>query len=248
MQRRLVKGIGHLTVLAIAVVALALTGGITACLALHVFGCLASQSGPHPASPQPTPGTATVPSGQTISSLQQQAASQAALEQSQKDQCAATNPTGPVNDPNSPCSAPGLKIFFPGADTWDTTIHDLNAILNHPIWAYLVKSPGPGARYRNWYDRTIYYPQDVSNPCYKRPKGDVCDEYPFFTTIYGGPFQNPQPSLAVTSLLEGQRQGGYISRFYQDPACGLVNYDPINGGFFVVPAPIAPKNFWICNK
>lgn len=117
------------------------------------------------------------------------------------------------------------------------------------MWGYLVKSPGPGDNYRNWYDQARFYPQNSSNPCFGRVKGVIaCDEYPFFKTIEGGPLVSPLPSLATTSLAESSRQGGYISSFYRDPQCGLVDYDVIRGGYFVIPTLIAPKNFWICNK
>jgi RHS repeat-associated protein len=244
------KGISTWVKIVIGLVILALTGGITACLAFHAWVCQALAKPPSPTKPHPTPGATSNPTGAPdLSALQQQAAAEAAMQQSKADQCKATNPTGPVNDPTSPCGRPGLKIFFPGADTWATTNHDLNAIAGYPLWGYLVKSPGAGEKYRNWYDQARFYPQDSSNPCFRRQKGVIaCDEYPFYKTIEGGPFVWPLPSLATTSLTESNTQGAHIKNFYYDPECGLVDYDVIRGGYFVIPTLIAPKTFWICNK
>jgi RHS repeat-associated protein len=233
----------------IAIVILALLGiAATGCFYFHAWVCHALQNPPRPGdNPHPGPGAKTFAPDAQTDALQKQAATQQAAEQSKADECEATDPLAPVNDPSSPCRAPGLKIFFPGGDTPATTLHDLTAIAGYALWGYLVKTPGIGEKYRNWYDSPTYHAQDASNPCFQRSKGTVCDEYPFFKTIYGGPFNNPQPSLAVTSKNESDKQGGYISSFYRDSKCGLVDYDVIRGGFFVIPAPLAPKTFWICN-
>jgi RHS repeat-associated protein/uncharacterized repeat protein (TIGR01451 family) len=240
-----VKGIGDLTVIVIGLVVAALIGGTIACLVFHVAFCDRFGRTPRPAQPKPTPGVAN-PTAPSISDLQQQAAAQQAALQTSADECAATDPQGVVNDPNSPCDRPNLKIFFPGGDTPVTTANDLHGLSVNPIWGFLVRSDGPPGVPHSWYDRSQYIPQDSTNPCWQRPPRTVCDEYPFFKTIEGGPLQTPLPVLAVTSLQESNTQGGYLSAFYR--VCTVAKYDPINGGFFVIPEPQAPKTRYVCSK
>jgi RHS repeat-associated protein len=240
---------GRILFLVFTIIVAALASALEICLLLEASICTPPQRAPRPGSPQPAPGAPTQNPDVRAATAQQQVGAAMASEEAAAEACAATKPTGPVNDPKSPCRLPRLKIFFSGADMPLTTQNDAAAIAKWPPWFYLVKSPGPGRQYRSWYDDPRYVVQDPTNPCFNRPRGiEVCDEYPFFTTIYGGPFTRPLPSLLPTPILEGRRQGGYLSSFYQDPQCGLVDYDVYRGGYFVVPTLLAAKTFWICNQ
>jgi hypothetical protein len=152
--------------------------------------------------------------------------------------CAASGIISPVVGLDSPCNALPANVLFPGHDAEKSTEHNIVAIASYPPWDFLVRSPGQGLR--NWYDVT-------KDPRWSgRAAGVVCDEYPFFTTVEGGQFGVPLPSLAQVPGSESLPQARAISAIYSK--CRLVPYDAVNGGFFVEPVPAAPVSFSLCKN
>lgn len=119
-----------------------------------------------------------------------------------------------------------------GPDHPRTTLHIAQAIASYPRWALLTYSRGRGNR--QWYNGTEECPND---PIVRA--GKACDEYPFYTTVEGGPFAARRPSLKLVPAVESQPQATNLSAFYR--ACRLRPDDPIDGRFVVVPWPTVKR-------
>ena len=123
-----------------------------------------------------------------------------------------------------------MPVFMPGADTEDTTQHIVDALAANPSWAVLTKASHPASTSRRtWF---------ASDPRCAGETGDglSCDEYPFFTTLQGG----PGASLRLVPGREQSRQGGYMKNFYAQ--CNISEGDD----FVVAPVPTQPTTTWTC--
>lgn len=130
----------------------------------------------------------------------------------------------------NPCDVTNFNIFFTGSDTPDTRDHIRDAILSgYPAVLDRISPP----KSRSWL-RTD--PRCVGKT--GGTTGKWCDEYPFASTVQGGPGSSLRPIVAWEQRL----QGGKLSAFYR--ACAVKAGDTIDGKFGVVP--IAGPSFWVC--
>jgi hypothetical protein len=127
------------------------------------------------------------------------------------------------------CDVTKYNVFYPGWDTPATTMHIFDAIGLNPRWANLHRATGSGSR--RWYK---------SDPaCAGSSLLMWCDEYPFYTSLEGG----PGASLRLVPATEQMSQGGKLSAFYA--ACKVIANDPWEGAFGVVPGRM-PTTTWTC--
>ena len=104
-----------------------------------------------------------------------------------------------------------------------------HAIGMNPRWANLHRATGSGSR--RWYK---------SDPaCAGSSLLMWCDEYPFYTSLEGG----PGASLRLVPATEQTSQGGKLSAF--SAACKVIAHDPREGAFGVVPGRM-PTTTWTC--
>lgn len=128
----------------------------------------------------------------------------------------------------------GLSVFIPGLDTPATSRHIVDNIRSHPENAQLTKFTGRAALGgRSWYDRA-----GISSDC---DGSGECDEYPFFSTIEGGPENFPgRVTLKQVPFGESAIQGGRLRGFYS--SCNL----PDGARYIVRPSPSFRQTTWIC--
>ena len=144
--------------------------------------------------------------------------------------------SGGEGNSQDPCGDAGpedcnLPVFMPGADTPETTQHIMDALAENPSWTLLTKATNPwSTTYRKWYS---------GDPRCPSPLGDglSCDEYPFYTSLQGGP---PGASLRLVPGWEQNKQGGDLGYFYA--ACGV----DVGDSFLVVPQPSQPTTTFVC--
>jgi len=132
-----------------------------------------------------------------------------------------------------------LKVFLPGSDIQGTTDNDRNAIFElnsrprHPAILHWAPKPDRTAK-RQWYYNDPHK-ENKANPC-EHLQDLSCDEYPFNSTIEGGPQPGrPFPSLASVPLAENKLQGTRLQQFYL--ACQLTSPDRNDARFVVAPLP-----------
>lgn len=117
---------------------------------------------------------------------------------------------------------------MPGGDTPETTAHIVDALRSQP--ALLTRAAHPASTSsRAWYQgdpRCAGSPRDAMS----------CDEYPFFTSLQGG----PGASLRLVPGWEQNRQGGYLRNFYA--TCGIAEGED----FLVGPMPSAATTTFTC--
>jgi RHS repeat-associated protein len=133
-----------------------------------------------------------------------------------------------------PCNVKGkANMFYPGFDTPVTTLHIATAISGGYRAQLNRISPGHS---RAWLKNT---PQCSGNVALIT--GLWCDEYPFASTLQGG----PGSSVMLTPAIEQMIQGGKLGAFY-----GLCKVTPNVGpddAFAVGPAPFIPTS-WVCKN
>jgi hypothetical protein len=124
----------------------------------------------------------------------------------------------------------GFAVYVPGAQNYlgrpmpDTGKHIVaamgNGILPVPQryqWFYPAYSKGGAlaraAKFtRGWYDTATFKP--LSGKCATRPAGEVCDEFPFWTTSQAVNLSGMLADLAPVPGPEGPTQGTDTSQFY----------------------------------
>ena len=143
-----------------------------------------------------------------------------------------------VGLPGGPDICKGRVFVTGGLFTPEATRHDRDAIMGFPIWALVTKGPNAEApdgseaqAARRWY-RNL--PQ-----CRAALKGQDCDEYPFYSTIQGGPARDGFPAGDIRPINAGDNraQGASLNGFYQG-SCNVSN----GVNFLVLPLdnPLIP--------
>jgi hypothetical protein len=119
-----------------------------------------------------------------------------------------------------------------------TTAHIYVAQQMNPAWSTLTYGDN-GSTNRDWY-------ADLGL-CTKA-QDTACDEYPFWTTLEGGPNAKPTPSVVPVPRAEAQPQGTAMSAFYSYAAGRWVSHGSQEFGVvpevlwgFVLPLP----TFWV---
>ena len=117
--------------------------------------------------------------------------------------CAAATAISTIPGVDNPCGA-GADIYISGIDIPQTTAHIGGAISSGQPFI-LTRATNPiGETVRGWYNR-VAYPE-----CQGRVSGDWCDEYPFFSTLQGG----PGASLRVVPGWEQEIQRNTLNNWF----------------------------------
>lgn len=119
-----------------------------------------------------------------------------------------------------------LPIFAPGSDVRTAAAHDLQAIGSNPAWVkldYLSNDEKLASGVsRSWYD--------VPTQCSDGRTADTsCDEYPFYSSVQGG----PGASLKQIPALDNSREGNYYYGFAV--RCGLTTAPQNERALLVLP-------------
>jgi hypothetical protein len=142
---------------------------------------------------------------------------------------------GQITSDEHPCLSDAL--FIPGFDAGAAAVHDARAIAGGKTarLTYLGKqgkidSGVPERWYRN-------YPVCAARPPGEAPGTNDCDEYPFFSTVEGGPGASLERLDADQNQLEGRKLGV----MYGDAKCRMRTPDQIGRGttqFMVIPMAV----------
>jgi hypothetical protein len=143
-----------------------------------------------------------------------------------------------------------LPVFVTGSDVAEATDHDVEAIVTHPQWAKLnYEASGAKTGSHSWVNSVE--PCDVETP-----RGQQCDEYPFWASEQGGPLATPTPHLRFIDAGDNTLQGTRYSSFIT--ICGLRTGTPQEGAnstggtaFLVVPLASGlgiPSYTRLCNR
>jgi len=138
-----------------------------------------------------------------------------------------------------------VAIFSPGADVLEAADHDFEAIVGiadgsaHPEWVQLDYLTDLEKRTTSGFSREWYKTDTVR--CGPYPSSpQACDEYPFWTSLQGGPTV-PVPSLRMIlgsdNSVEGLRNDGFAA------VCGLKDA-PIGSDerkYLVIPIPYGDR-------
>lgn len=161
---------------------------------------------------------------------------------------------------DQPCLS--QPIFVPGAEAGEAAMHDAGVIQEVPAWFRLTyMSPadkGSSGVPRTWYDAAAYSANCGPN---RGPRGVQCDEYPFYTTVEGGPqaFSQTPSVLKEVDSAHNMLEGIALKKMHYDPKCGMAasGSNTTSGSgtqpFLVVPAAvqvngafIGPPSFHVC--
>lgn len=121
-----------------------------------------------------------------------------------------------------------IPIYSPGIDVAEAAAHDLAAIVGGQPFLLHYESGLQKEEdlRRGWYCSGEYRPSTDPLPT-------NCDEFPFYTTVEGG----PGASLVNIAAPDNQTQGNQLSQFYTK--CGLVGSPTASESnqFLVIPNP-----------
>lgn len=154
------------------------------------------------------------------------------------DTCLAQVAGALLGDPYSQCES--MPIFASGrSDVPQATDHDIAAIGTNPAWAklnYLPSASQTGSR--SWYS---------SLPACAGVVAGVtsCDEYPFWSSMQGGPNSVPQPHLAIIdsgqNSLQGSRYGTFVT------SCHMSSGDAFISAPLPATVPTTVPTLILCN-
>jgi hypothetical protein len=138
-------------------------------------------------------------------------------------------------------------VWLPGSDVSDVATHDVDAIasgqpglLTYVSAADKIASGVP----RSWYTSPRYSDGLCSGTA---PPDQQCDEYPYYSTLQGGPTSVANPLDGDLRYVNGSQngsEGGQRRAFYS--YCGLNTAIGDNADFIVVPAPELFPTFGLC--
>ena len=135
-----------------------------------------------------------------------------------------------------PCNVKGMaNMFYPGADTYDTTHHIADAIsMGYPALLNRIQP----SHSRAWLKT---HPNCAGNVAWLT--GLWCDEYPFASARQGGA---GRASAQLMPAIEQMIQGGKLSAFYA--LCKITPNVGPDDGYAVGPAPWLPTTLWVCKN
>ncbi len=142
----------------------------------------------------------------------------------------AARAAGVIGPDERPCLEE--PVFFPGADAGYAALHDAQAIAERPEWAKLTYISGADKRASGVEARWYTLAANRTPACPPKPaeRGKNCDEYPFFTTVEGG----PGASLQEVPADENRAEGSALRRMYSDPNGQMEGVGSESTRFFVV--------------
>jgi hypothetical protein len=122
----------------------------------------------------------------------------------------------------APCLS--YALYFPGANAGAAAIHDRDVILaaapqlDLALLTYMSKKDKlETGLARDWYNNEKRYPA-YANVCHpgRKARGVHCDEYPYYTTVQGGP---PNADLREVAVTYNTSEGASRKLMYNDPDC-----------------------------
>ncbi len=125
-------------------------------------------------------------------------------------------------------------IFSPGSDVYEAAANDWKAILDRPEWAELDYMSGPEKVGSGVVDRWYRGIDPCTEAAYESGENS-CDEYPYYTSVEGG----PGARLAMIDKAHNSLEGSYLYAFAR--VCGLFEPQPTRDRSFLV-VPIAIQN------
>lgn len=135
-----------------------------------------------------------------------------------------------------------LPIFAPGSDIPAATQNDVQGLAKNVAWVRLNYADEAQRARDQWYIGIApcvqgTYNTDAANP-------EDCDEYPYRSTLQGGPGAHIAPIPRAQNRLEGQ----YLGTFYSASGCnvGTATYANPDRAFLVLPTPTVHTSMW-CN-
>jgi hypothetical protein len=77
-----------------------------------------------------------------------------------------------------------------------------------------------------------------------------CDEYPYATSLEGGPLNYAEGAAALDPVVipDNRGAGGKLRAFYNNLDCPVPKDQGSKSRFMVVPMPESPLTFWTCGK
>ena len=136
-----------------------------------------------------------------------------------------------AGDDSYPCLT--KPLFFPGYDALQAAEHDADVIATVPAWFRLTYESGPDKEKVDGVDRDWYGATRYKNQCdeERAKRGVECDEYPFYTTVEGGPGAYAVTTKAVAEVArdDNQKEGRALNRMQDDPACGMATVSGAGG-------------------
>lgn len=146
-----------------------------------------------------------------------------------------------------PCN--GQAIFMPAGDMREASQHDLDAIgAGAPMtlsYVSVTENLMQRGFSRGWYAG------DSRCEGSGVDTGNECDEYPYFSTLQGGPLRATPPGIGVSlrpiSRDPNRWEGSALQAFYN--ACGLRSGPyPARETFIVAPSPSTPRTIGACQS
>jgi hypothetical protein len=135
-----------------------------------------------------------------------------------------------------------LPIFSPGSDIPAATSNDLQGLAKNPDWVKLNYADDADRAPDRWYQNTYpctrgSYNNDPANP-------EDCDEFPYFSTLQGG----PGAQIAPIPSGDNRKEGSYLGVFYSPTGCNVPTSTYANASrvFLVLPTPTVHTSLW-CN-
>jgi hypothetical protein len=135
--------------------------------------------------------------------------------------CVAVFASAQIVDSDTICSGKKLPIFITGGlTTPKSTEHDLEALDLNPTWLFLNRGPNSedadgndGFARRDWYR--------AKPACIEKSADQDCDEFPFYSTVQGGPAFGIYPEGHLKGVLssDNRSQGSSVGAFYRK--CGM---------------------------
>jgi len=182
---------------------------------------------PPPSPPKPIPQAIAPTEEQSVQQRIQQAnpslssGDAATAAQDCVNEEAAGRAAGTLGPADQPCL--NAQLFFPGSNAGWAAIHDLDAISSNPAWfqlTYLSRSAKKASGVPpGWYSQVQWRAKYGTRGCpVLLPAGLHCDEYPFYTTVEGGP---PNASLLAVPSRDNSSEGASLHAMQYDPNCNM---------------------------
>jgi hypothetical protein len=140
-------------------------------------------------------------------------------------------------------------VWFPGKEIAEVAEHDAEAILKgqpYELTAMSGAAKEASGVTRGWYKSAKF----ANGLCAGTAEaGKQCDEYPYYSTLQGGPASavNPQDGdLRYVLTKQNTSEGGQRTQFYK--LCGLTAPAGPGKNFIVVPDPDLFPTFGVCGS
>ena len=128
-----------------------------------------------------------------------------------------------AGDEGEPCLS--KPLFFPGLDASQAAEHDAEVIAAFPAWFQLTYESGHDKQndrvLSGWYNNKVQYKAQCGDE--RELRGVECDEYPFYSTVEGGPaaYEITPLVLKEISAKDNNVEGAALRVMQDDPDCHM---------------------------